>query len=572
MKRLPHKTSALLHALIILAVLILFSSCTDNNRRISATLAQADSLLNTDPERSLEIVLSVDTLGHISRRNETYRDYLRTTARYKAFYPVAEDTSIFSATEFFRRRGPQGIYGKSLMIQGAVLYEQDRVEEALESYKQAETALEGVGSYNDLGLINTRIGELYQQSYVNDREQISRYRKALEYFELSGDRRRIAMASLEYAKSLMKDSLSVAQIYTEKGISIAEEIDDTASLVLGYETLFYLEVFQDNDTNIIRLGKFMLDKFGNYLQEYDLKGLNNVYLHLAHSQLNTGQIKEAVSTSANIKLSSIGDKASYFFLLDELAQHNGDWKSAYKYGMNSYKICDSLYAANYDRNLTEIERKYDILRIKDEYLQSRIKNLIITISLLVALIVSLTVIFIIRIRLKEKEHQSQEYLSQFNIMKTEMTEYSEKMKRQIHSNESTQKLVGELMDVIEEIGYNYDIYSRRPNDLANKVKKTIDETLSQMNFANKARDIVENQYPGMLAELFSEYPKLKEEDRWIITLMCCHFSTSTICVMTRLSDVQLRNRKAELRKKLNAEERISIFLKNRMKKHSFITY
>ncbi len=567
MKRLPHKTSALLHTLIILAVLTLFSSCTDNNRRISATLAQADSLLNIDPERSLELVLSVDSLGHISRRNEAYRDYLRTTARYKAFYPVAGDTSIFSATEFFRRRGPQGIYGKSLMIQGAVLYEQDRVEEALESYKQAETALEGVDSYDDLGLINTRIGELYQQSYVNDREQISRYRKALEYFELSGDRRRIAMASLEYAKSLMKDSLSVAQIYTEKGISIAEEIDDTASLVLGYETLFYLEVFQDNDTNIIRLGKFMLDKFGIYLQQYDEQLLNNIYLHIAYSQLNAGQIKEAASTSANIKLSSIEDKASYFLLLDELAQHNGDWQSAYKYGMNSYKIYDSLYAANYDRNLTEIERKYDILRVNDEYLQSRIKHLIITSSLLAALIVSLTVIFIIRIRLKEKEHQSQEYLSQFNIMKTEMTEYSEKMKRQIHSNESTQKLVGELMDVIEEIGYNYDIYSGRPNDLANKVKKTIDETLSQMNFANKARDIVENQYPGMLAELFSEYPKLKEEDRWIITLMCCHFSTSTICVMTRLSDVQLRNRKAELRKKLNAEERISIFLKNRMKNH-----
>ncbi len=159
-----------------------------------------------------------------------------------------------------------------------------------------------------------------------------------------------------------------------------------------------------------------------------------------------------------------------------------------------------------------------------------------------------------KVKLKKARQQNKIYMEELTAMKAELND--------------NQELAGELMAVIEKIGYTYDVYGNRPDELADRVKTTVDEALSQIGFAEKARAMVDSKYPGMLDNLFAEFPKLNDTDRWIIILMCCNFSTSTICVMTKLTDVQLRNRKAELRKKLNSDARISIFLKERMKKYA----
>ena len=191
-------------AALFAAYMITAASCSGDRAEAVRMLAEAEVLAETDPNTALTIIEKIDSLHiHFGGENHARLALVGTKARYRCFQAVKDDTLIHDAVRYFQKHGNDKELGEALMYQGAVLYEQERTKDALESYKDAERALGKTGSNMLLGLINTRIGEIYRLSLVNDPEETERLRKALHYFDMTDDIGRITQAHLSLARSLI---------------------------------------------------------------------------------------------------------------------------------------------------------------------------------------------------------------------------------------------------------------------------------------------------------------------------------------------------------------------------------
>ncbi len=517
--------------------------------------------------------------GRLSRKEKAYRDYQNVSSRFEAYLPVADDTAIFSAVDYFRRRGPEEYYGKSLMMQGAVLFEQGRFEEALETYKLAEEVFEESGSYTDLGLVNARIGEVYRLSYVNDSASVSRLGKAVHYFELSGDRKRVAASSLDYARSIMADSLDVADVIIHSSLEISKGIRDTSLMLYVYELLTYVESQRNDHLKFIELADGMLSEIGRLGLNPLNEGIyNNLYFKLADTYAELGMADKAAESLSNVMISSGADSLLYYYAKEEIAKLENNWPEAYRALERSGRLYNDIVAANYNERLVEAELRYDLSRAEENYYKNQNKNLVIIIFLLLSVSLSVSVTLVVRNNLRDKKRKIQEYSERLMLAEKELKDSAWKlsildsrMEHQRKGNMELQKLSGELMRVINEIGYAYEVNKDNSNPvrIIEGLRKQIEATLSMQEFEDQARMILEIMYPGMLEKIFAEAdPALTEEEKWIIMLMCCQFETNTICLFCDNSVTQLNNKKSRLTKKLHTQERLSKYLKKRMEDYT----
>ncbi len=454
------------------------------------------------------------------------------------------------------------------MMRGAVEYEQGNHEQALGTYKLAETVLEELDAYEELGLINSRIGELYQMSFVNDSAAIDRAGKALRYFKLSQNKKYIASSSLDYASTILLDSVNVAAKYILEGLDIARDLNDTTLICSSYELLIHIKNMNKDYHALIELANDFLLKYhlkSSNILSYDV--YNDFYIRLFQSYLNIGMLEEAQKNLSKLNISTRTDSLLYYHCKEKIAIAGGEWQDAYRLYKRLDYIYDSTMISNYDKQLVEVERKYDVSRMKEDYHKKRNENLSVMLVLLLMLLVVSVCALIIRNKLRDRERELIEFSDRLSLTEKELRG---KVENQRKGNIALQKLSGELMGIINEIGYTFDIYRDSPNPtrLVENIKRQIDDNLSMRGFEDKAKRIVDILYPGMLQDLFSmAHPQLSEEDKWIIILMCCRFETNTICVCTDNTASKLNNKKSRIAKKLNSSERLSIFLEKHMKEY-----
>ena len=211
-----HILSVTTAAILLSAV---FSCSVRRDAQVRQVLAAADSLMMTEPQAALDTLMTIDSsdAAGLPRADRAFYTMLRTEAEYKCWQPVAENTAIAEAVDYYRRKGPEDRLARALVMQGTVLFERGDTEGAMAAYKEAEPMVEREGDLEQLGLLHTRIGELYQTSAVNDSAALTRYYRALECFEKAGQYDRRMSTCLSIAQMLLLDSSDNAIPYLEKG-------------------------------------------------------------------------------------------------------------------------------------------------------------------------------------------------------------------------------------------------------------------------------------------------------------------------------------------------------------------
>ena len=151
-------------------------------------------------------------------------------------------------------------------MQGAVFSERSDLERAMLAYKEAEPLLEHSGDPEQLGLLHTQIGVLYQQSFINDSAAIARDRKALACFEKAELPIRIMYAHVSLARMLMVDSVEKALPHLEKALSMAEQYRDRLCVLSASDLLCHIYQDRNNVTGIISTARNVLSEYGSVPQ------------------------------------------------------------------------------------------------------------------------------------------------------------------------------------------------------------------------------------------------------------------------------------------------------------------
>lgn len=566
----------------VLAVLIILSSSSCSHRGgsgVQDALSATDSLMMTDPRAALDTLLTIDSssVERLGRSDMAFYTLLKTEAEYKCWLPVAEDTAVFKAAAYYGRRGPDDRLVRALIMQGAVQYERGDAEAAMESYKSAEPVAERVGDMEQLGLLHTRIGELYHATTVNFMESIERTKAAVACFKEAGEERRAVNETFSLASMyLAVDSLDRGYDCIVSGLEYAESLGDTSLVVNGRFLLsgyfYYLEPPDYEMSRRVALSAVGL--LGD--SDWDILHYRDDLFHfIAGSYAAAGQTDSAHYYLQKINGNDLRTKVCKYEVLMKIARSEGDSTAFLKNKMKA----DSLYYVKriqgYEHDLAKSELRSENRLMKERYAVVKKQHVIHVMAAVIALLCIVATAIYLYSKMKMRAVEAERMAADLNLKgKEKERDYMESQERSARllsrlEQESSAKealisINGKLLKVNDSL---LDAYYRYGSTSAfsSAVSRIIDEYFPENSTRELVREMVDLAYPGYLSSLSSEYGPLTDRQMYLVALMCCGFSTSTMCVLYRCSENTLNVTKSRVARKMGITGSLSAFIADGLK-------
>lgn len=544
----------------IIAILLAASSCSGRNGQVGPVLTAADSLMMSRPEAALDTLLTLDSTVASSLRGRERADYtlLMTEARYKCWLPVAEDTAITKAAGYYRRKGPDSRLARALMMQGAVLSERGDSEGAMAAYKEAEPIFERGGDLEQLGLINTEIGMLYQTNLVNDSAAVARYRKALCCFEEAGLPERVMYAHVTLARMLMVDSSEKALPHLEKALSMSEQYEDRLCGLSASDLLCHYYKMENDADGIINTVREVLSEYGDAPCGPAEEGLYKSLLHkLVEGYVSTGDADSARYVSGLVSVTDRTDSIMMFSRYADIARLEGDMAKFWENRAMIERTALGILKDNYDKHLLESELKAENYRLESDLFkrQRSIVFLILVVFLGAAAVITVFYRIHRMLRRQKAEIASQRALAD-NL--------SRQLSAQAVSNDGLKRYFSLTYSAMRKIMDAYDIHKSNDSNLMGRFADIAKEFITDSNSYSNAETVLNSIYPGFLDNLFEEFPDLREEDRYLIMLTCLGYPSGAVCAILDISETNLSTRKTRLARKMGIGKSLAKYLNEKL--------
>lgn len=575
---------------ILYLIVLLCSLCSCSGRHVSRypELAAADSLMMTDPQGALDILSGIDSaeVGRMDREGHAFHTLLMTEAEYKNYLPVAEDTAIFKTVKYYRNGKKEDKLARALVMQGAVLSERGDAEGAMLAYKEAEPLIERTGDMEQLGLLHTRIASLYRSSFVNEPEAILRYRKALECFEKAELPERIMSAHLSLSRILMIDSVDKAIPHLEKALSMAEQYGNRLCGLSAFDLLCYVYEPDDDARKILDLTKRAFSQYGEIPQNIAEENLYNDFQYLTTKcYVDLKMADSARFYCESIKAYSQADSLLIYSLFKEIAELENNSDDILINQSHAHRIELAILEEGYESQLRDSELRYDHSRLEAELYRRDRSILLLTVIFLLSGAAVAAVIFLLRtmlrrqraearrfkaladIRGKELDRQTAESnsLREEKIHEEEARKSMEQMfRRYAAANSGLMRFYNLTYSTMRKIIDIYDIHQSNPAHLLDRSVDVARDFIRGINTYGDASTLIDTVYPGFLSGLFSEYPGLSKDERYLIILTCLGYPASTLCTILDISETNLSTRKTRLARKMGLDGSLAKYLSSRL--------
>ena len=562
MKFLSAYRPALLSAVI---VLLSAASCSDRSGQVSSALAAADSLMLTQPQAALDTLSGIDStrVRSMDRSERAFYTLLTTEAEYKCWLPVAKDTAISEAVRYYRRRGPEDRLARALTMQGAVISERGNAEGAMKAYKEAEPVVENGGDLEQLGLINIRIGELYQRSFINDSAAIARFRKALDCFEEAGLPERIMYTHSSIARMLMLNSADKAIPHLEKAMLMAEQSGNRFISLSCFELYSHYYYSRQDFRGIISTTRRALPAYMTGAQNSEEKRMfNNLFYNAALAYCRMNLPDSARTSVGKMSMNSSIDSMMVYYACAEIARIEERWKDADILSNKSRDINDRIVAAAYDENIYSLEKELDFQKIASERDKAEERQKISILVSLLAVSFLGTAVLILYSRNKKLRAEGALLLASIRSY-----EHDAAAKASLTvKNEQTEPIMRDMVALIGELNDSYFRYGST-SAFPEKIKAVIEKFFPKKDTPGRIYAICDNLYPGVLADIRSTYPHLTENDIFLIALMACGLPTGAVCAIKRVTENAVNVHKSRVASKMKLDGPLSDFVSRTFVKH-----
>ena len=562
MKFLSAYRPALLSAVI---VLLSAASCSDRSGQVSSALAAADSLMLTQPQAALDTLSGIDStrVRSMDRSERAFYTLLTTEAEYKCWLPVAKDTAISEAVRYYRRRGPEDRLARALTMQGAVISERGNAEGAMKAYKEAEPVVENGGDLEQLGLINIRIGELYQRSFINDSAAIARFRKALDCFEEAGLPERIMYTHSSIARMLMLNSADKAIPHLEKAMLMAEQSGNRFISLSCFELYSHYYYSRQDFRGIISTTRRALPAYMTGAQNSEEKRMfNNLFYNAALAYCRMNLPDSARTSVGKMSMNSSIDSMMVYYACAEIARIEERWKDADILSNKSRDINDRIVAAAYDENIYSLEKELDFQKIASERDKAEERQKISILVSLLAVSFLGTAVLILYSRNKKLRAEGALLLASIRSY-----EHDAAAKASLTvKNEQTEPIMRDMVALIGELNDSYFRYGST-SAFPEKIKAVIEKFFPKKDTPGRIYAICDNLYPGVLAGIRSTYPHLTENDIFLIALMACGLPTGAVCAIKRVTENAVNVHKSRVASKMKLDGPLSDFVSRTFVKH-----
>ena len=544
--------------LLLLTVILSLSACNPQ-REASDLLRKAQSLVDTQPEKALQLIDSI-CYSERSLSKREYMSYLvtRVQARRWNSLPIDEDTFIFAARDYFARHNnnPRQT-ALAFFYSGRVYLAQGNSESAMEHYEQATQYAAQTDDANLKGLIQFNIGDLFARAGLH-LEALDRYKSAERFF---------ANSSLDNAVERQANSFSaIGQRY----LLLHQRDSALVAFDRGLELAKYaksreLERLLMQNLSVVYRQMQKYEKAENYLRRAfelndNMSEVARYYLNFARLFSRTNQI-DSVNLYINklrqsIELSQdLYFKASVFDFLTTQAVGIEDFASALHYQQRLNEIVTEVYERRLAQSVYEALQRFNYQRYQYEYTQALLMRQRWGIFFLIfCFIASLFAAFIYR----RMVHQRNQMLNMQNVINN--------LKQ---TNEDIQQTSTHLRDeqLSKALQWKFDTLYKFllvKAQLGEDVKIPTGAVVSQFCYAIAGKrnpnqwdilaEIIEEIHPGFQSFLKNSYPQLSDMEYKVAVLSFAGVQpkeAASILEKERASAIHVV--RSSIRKKMNLE-------------------
>lgn len=339
----------------LLYVFLLFALCVVGcSRKVDSRLVLADSLVENRPDSAYVILRSVNPDSLSGGENRALYSLLMSQAMYKCNVRAKNDSLINIAVDYYKSTDNRANYARSLLFKGAVLYEMGEKEEALRFYKQAESVAD-TSNYDFIGYVNLRMAEVYTSSYIQNLENISKFKKSLFYYEKSGNTK-YQLSCLAGLSSIYRVvNMDSAYYYMDVMANLARMIGDSVKLYSALATKTRAFESENKNREAIAIGR----PASRFQEKIPL--VANVDYDLCKAYAKIGNLDSSLYFFRKLPTENLSDRERLFRLMaeTEIALAQNDYKSAFYYNDHSSKLADTIIENARQVELFETEKRFD---------------------------------------------------------------------------------------------------------------------------------------------------------------------------------------------------------------------
>lgn len=526
-----------------------------------ARLTKADSLLKHHPDSALAVLSTLDGGSFIKTADRAYHALLLTQARYRCYIAAGSDSLIDIAVDYYKKHpDEQEKLTRAYIYKGAVLEELGKAEQAMSYYKLSESTV-AAADYFNRGYINLRLGNLYRDHHIADSSDILCFKDALNYFRQIPDSLYIMTCLTEVGNSYMKHNSDSVLPYLEQALEISATLGEN-----DYQSIIELLIvkhlmFSDDMEDKARARRCVLSLIA---RGGTINDIQDTYMTAAFVMARSHRPDSArlLLESAQPHLASDEDTVFFDRCRAEIARASGDINEYQHYYEAAENRAQHITFNNLQRELRDIEEKYDNESIKYEALRYKSNWLLSLLGTTMAISIFSVIVLIYRRRLALRKQQLQENEDTIERLHADAA----LLAAQLADNKSmNNELKDTIRHQIETFGRLVEMhnshYAQNPKKFSALFKTVYSVNQPDDSFWDGIQNYADSTCGGIISHTVAEFPSLSQNDVRFLSLCCCELPTTVIMACMGYNEVHsVYNKKRRLAQALCLEGKLDDYI------------
>ena len=528
-------------------------------------LSRIDSMVYHQQEKeALPLLQQMDTKP-LSKEERAYYAVLLSMAMYKNYVPCTSDSAINEAVGYFKKSGDDLKYLKALVAQGCVNEDMGNLEQAVNSYHQAE-ALPLATDSSMIAYAKLRLGILYQSQVVGTNTvALQKYQEAMPIFKAIGDK--------HYELVCLTSIGGIFRNIDEKHDSAVICMKDAIKLALEQGDQYHAFA------NRYLLSEHYLVREHNYLlgKEYGLQAISadpaiidhpRAHYRLVKCYMLLGQPDSALYYLQHApQATATNDSILYYELMSELEHQY--WKNEEKsknYIQRAHAMADSITINGLNHRLLEVEKEYDhqLAVLNQVRSESRLKEALLLAALLALALVAVTsLVWRYKNQLKMRQNEVEMLkadldgsLASLQQMQARLDSREQDDEGKARQSDELRAIINQQIDAVHQLmawSYQYD-----SEKFAAKFREmmTVPGMGDDSNYWSHLQALVNELHDNVLVKAQEEAGgTLTDSELNLLALYCCGFSRTVIMVTMGYKSIgTVYNKKIQIAKKLHVAD------------------
>ena len=560
-------------AFIILSIIFLiFTGC--NEKADVRLLRQADDIIESDPEQADSILSLVDQ-SSLNEEEYAYYSILKTQADIKIWIIVDSDSLIRHGYEYFRDSGNRNLQMRANFYKAQVSFNAAKYQGAMQEVLSAyEIAKEDKNHYW-IAKTAELISDIFSRCNNFPQEEIFRKETILNYGEagkILNQRYSISDLAMTYANQ-NKDSLAIGILDSIRVIIKAEQPIDSALLAYINHTYvvemidtYQYDKLQDAEFDVLTDDPASDVAINDFIYKSDLYGSEGSF-----------EKSEDILSKAMLIAKNDEDRARVLYAQYMDAKKKGNFKKATAFTDTLLKMQTKVAEQMVFESVTGVQKDFYNAKAQKTKLKAEALKSILMISVIAFVIITLLVIWIYRIKVKNKKVELEAALESIFYLKEnskkineQNTSLSDKLNQGSKELSALQEKLKNQTDEISERSQTIETLFRERwitlnmlcdeyfekgetektrKSILNNIEKEIENLRSKKHLKQIEESV--NLYMGdIMNHLRRECDFLKEDDYVFLALVYAGFSVRAICIFLGIKYKFYYLKKSRLKKKI----------------------